>query len=145
MQIKITLRFHLTPVGMAKIKNTPPLLVGVQTWLQHLEGRVRQQSEIASAPIVTGPTWRASCTCFTNVYVGGLCAAPACSVVGGSVSVIPHGPRLVDSVVFLTPQSPSVLPQLFHKSLQAPPDVWLWVSASVSISCWMKPLRRQLC
>ena len=57
--------------------------------------------------------------------------------------MIPHGPRLVDSVVFLTPQSPSVLPQLFHKSLQAPPDVWLWVSASVSISCWMKLLRRQ--
>jgi hypothetical protein len=28
---------------------------------------------------------------------------------------------------------------------QAPPNVWLWVTASASISSWLKPLRGQLC
>jgi hypothetical protein len=36
MQIKTTLRFHLTPVRMAKIKNSP-LLVGLQAGTTTLE------------------------------------------------------------------------------------------------------------
>jgi hypothetical protein len=32
-----------------------------------------------------------------------------------------------------------------HKSLQAPPTVWLWVSASVWVSCWVEPLQWQPC
>lgn len=52
---------------------------------------------------------------------GMLCPAPTYSFVGGSVSLIPHGPRLVDSgsllVVSLTPPGHSILPQLFHKNL----------------------------
>lgn len=34
---------------------------------------------------------------------------------------------------------------LFHKIPKAPPNVWLWISVSVSIRCWIKPLRGQLC
>ena len=44
----------------------------------------------------------------------GLGQGPACSLVGGLVSVRPHGPRLVDFVgrlmVPCTPPDPSVLP-----------------------------------
>ena len=44
--------------------------------------------------------------------VGGL-PAQACSLVGGSVSVSPHGPRLVDSVGFLVAVlDPSSSPKL---------------------------------
>lgn len=67
----------------------------------------------------------------------------------GSVSASPYEPRLVDSVSFvvvsLTPVALSILlPSLLWGS-QAPPNVWLWVSASVPISCWVKPLWWQLC
>jgi len=76
-------------------------------------------------------------------------SVPACSLVGSSISVSPCGLRLVDPVgppvVSLTPPAHSLLSSHFIKTLQAPPAVWLWVSASVSIRCWMKPLRRQLC
>ena len=38
------------------------------------------------------------------------------------------------------------IPQLFHKASQAPSNVWLWVPTSVvSVSCWVEPLRGQLC
>jgi hypothetical protein len=43
---------------------------------------------------------------------------------------------------FLVPQS---FPQLFHKTLQDPSNVWLWVFASTSVSCWVEPFREQLC
>jgi hypothetical protein len=74
---------------------------------------------------------------------------PACSLVGGSVTVSPHGPRISDLVDFLvvsfTPLAPSLLSRTLPRDSGALPDVWLWVSTSVSIHCWMKPLRRQLC
>lgn len=38
----------------------------------------------------------------------------------------------------------SIPPQLFHKTPQAPSNVWLWVSASVLVSCWVAPLTGQL-
>lgn len=70
-------------------------------------------------------------------------APHACYLVGVSVSVSPLGPRLLDSlgllIVSLTPQTPSIL---FHNTPQALCNVWLWVSASLSISYWMKLLRR---
>jgi hypothetical protein len=53
-----------------------------------------------------------------------LSPAFAYSLVGGSVSVGPHRPRLVDSVglfvVSLTPHFTQFYPRLFHKT----PDVW---------------------
>jgi hypothetical protein len=87
-------------------------------------------------------------------YLLQVCKGPRsslCMLFGWCFSLCehPHGPRLVDSVGLLScPWSLQVTqshPLLFHKTSQAPPDVWLWVSASVSIRCWMKPLRRQLC
>jgi hypothetical protein len=33
----------------------------------------------------------------------------------------------------------------YEDQLGPVPDVWLWVSASASIRCWVKPLRRQSC
>ena len=56
--------------------------------------------------------------------IGGLGPAPACSLVGGSVSLSSHVFRLVDTigllVVSLTPPAPSLLSPTL-------PDVWLWV------------------
>ena len=34
-------------------------------------------------------------------------------------------------------------PQLFHKTPQDLSNVWLWVSVSVWVSCWVDPLRGQ--
>jgi hypothetical protein len=72
------------------------------------------------------------------------------SLAGGSVSVSPQWPKLVDSVgllvVSLTPPTCSFsIPQ----SCTRLPKLCLLFGcrsvASVSICCWMKPLRRQLC
>ena len=57
------------------------------------------------------------------------------------------GPGKVILKVFcvsLTLLSSSVRAPLFHMIPQALPHVLLWVSGSVSIGCWMKPLRGQL-
>lgn len=60
-----------------------------------------------------------------------------------------HEFRLADSVGFLvlslTSLVPLILPPFFHKILQDPFNIWLWVSVSVSISWWVKPLTGQLC
>ena len=59
MQIKMTLRFHLTPVRMVKIKtsadnicwrkrNTPPLLVGLQTGTATLEINLEVSQKIGN-------------------------------------------------------------------------------------------------
>ena len=48
-------------------------------------------------------------------------------------------------VEFLPTLDSSILLQLFHKTFQAQSNIWLWVSASVSVSCWVEPLRGQLC
>jgi hypothetical protein len=42
-------------------------------------------------------------------------------------------------IVSLISLAPSPHP-FFHRNPQALPNVWLWVSASVSSSCWVKPL-----
>jgi hypothetical protein len=86
-----------------------------------------------------------------NCYIcaEGLGPFHACSLISSSVSVSRYGPRLVGSVCFLvvslTPLAPSILLPLFHRLPQTPHNVWLWVSASVSFSFWVKPLRWQLC
>jgi hypothetical protein len=57
--------------------------------------------------------------------------------------------RLIDPVglpmEFLTLLGPTVLPSISSMSPQGPSTVWLWVSASVWVSCWVKPLRGQPC
>ena len=80
-----------------------------------------------------------------NCYIcaEGLGPSHAYSLVCGSVSVNPYGPRLVDSVGFLvvslTPHAPTIL---FSPSSagppQASPNAWLWFP--VFIHCWVKPL-----
>jgi hypothetical protein len=42
------------------------------------------------------------------------------------------------------PSGPSILP-LIHKSPQPQSSVWLRISASAPVSCWIEPLRRQSC
>jgi hypothetical protein len=70
------------------------------------------------------------------------------SLVGGSVSISSQRSRSDNSVGpsegLLSPSGPSILPPtlLCHWPL---PNVWLWVSASVSVSCWAEPIREQLC
>lgn len=48
-------------------------------------------------------------------------------------------------VVSLTSLACSLLSLTFPWEFRALPDIWLWVSESVSICCWMNPLRTQLC
>jgi hypothetical protein len=70
--------------------------------------------------------------------LGDLSPATLSSLADGLGSVNPHGPRLVDSVGLLVG---SLIPPACPQAL---PDVWLWVSASASICCCMKLLRRKL-
>jgi hypothetical protein len=65
----------------------------------------------------------------------------SCSFVGVSVSMSYYGPRLVTGFLWCTwpLQLRQFLISPFQKTPWAPPDVWLWVSVSVSISSWMKP------
>lgn len=62
----------------------------------------------------------------------------------------PHGPMLINSIsLLLVSLIPSVfLTWILHSSTQLPgtgPDIRLWGFVSTSMSCWMKPLRKQLC
>ena len=67
------------------------------------------------------------CICYKCVR--DLCPAPVCSLVGGTISVRPHGPRLVDSVGFLVVSLPAppgsfvslALPQVFLGSARGLP------------------------
>jgi hypothetical protein len=81
-----------------------------------------------------------------DICVSSLGPAHAYSLVGGSVSVNPYGPKLVGPVgllvVSLTTLAPIFLSPFFHKIPQVLPIVWLWVSTSVSISYWVKSLRK---
>ena len=82
------------------------------------------------------------------ICVGNLGSAHVGSLVGGSVSESPQGSRLVDSVglpvEFLPPLRLQYFPQLLHKSPRTPSNVGLWVSVSVSVRCWLAPLRGHL-
>ena len=79
--------------------------------------------------------------------IGVRCLGPShtCSLSGGLVSVSNYGSRLIDFHVFLWSSWYLWLLQsffnLFHKIPQAQANVWLWFSAFVSVSCWVKPLR----
>jgi hypothetical protein len=65
-----------------------------------------------------------------NIYAESLGQIHAWSLDDRSVSGGPYRPRLVDSVGFCYVPDPFFL----HRITQALPSVWLWVSASVSIS-----------
>ena len=57
-------------------------------------------------------------------YIVDLGLAPACSLVGGLVSVSPYGPRLVDCVGFSWCSGPlwptQSYPPVFHRTLKLP-------------------------
>jgi hypothetical protein len=55
----------------------------------------------------------------------------------------PQESRLVDSWYSYLLQGLQSFLLLFHKSPQAPLTVWLWMSVSVWVSCWVEPLRGQ--
>jgi hypothetical protein len=57
------------------------------------------------------------------------------------VSVRLSEPRLLNSVGFLVLSLNHLAPPFFHRDPQSPPNVWLGVSASVAIRCWIKSLR----
>lgn len=78
------------------------------------------------------------------MHVVGLGQSQCRPLAGCSVSVRPYGLRLVDSVGFLvvplTPLDPMILPSHLPQTPQVLSNDWLRVSASVSISFWVKPL-----
>lgn len=78
----------------------------------------------------------------------GLGPAHACYLVRSSVSGSPEVSRLVDSdcllVEFLSCLDLSVFPSTLQQDSQDPFCVWLWISESVSVNCWVEPLKRQL-
>jgi hypothetical protein len=79
--------------------------------------------------------------------VGGGGLGPARVFVWSSRLWEPQGSRLVDFVglpmAFLYPSDLQSFLLFFHKSPQAPSTLWLWVSVSVCVSCWVEPLRGQ--
>lgn len=89
-------------------------------------------------------TWRPSCTTVTFVQWASFNLVHDTSVSGN-----PYQARLTVSVgvhvVSLTTMAPTTLLPLFFRIPQALVNVWMWFSASVSISCLMKPLSWWLC
>ena len=79
---------------------------------------------------------------------GDICPVHAYSLVGDSVSGRRQGPDwltlalLMESLPFL---GPPVLPPAFYKTSRVLSKVWLWVSISVLVNCWVDLLRGQLC
>lgn len=69
----------------------------------------------------------------------GLSPAHVCTLVGDSVSECYRDPGWLTLLAFLWSshllQGPQSFPRLFHKSPRPLSKVWLWVSASVSVSC----------
>ena len=71
-------------------------------------------------------------------------SVPACvgSLVGDSVSVRSQRFRLGDSVGpivgFPFPFRAPILSHLFPKTPLPPSNAWLWISASVSVSSWVR-------
>ena len=73
-----------------------------------------------------------------SLWGGCLCVPHLCSFMGGSISVSPHGPSLVDSLGFLVPEPSitlssfvfNVLPQFLHKTVQTLLDVCLGMHIS---------------
>ena len=103
------------------------------------EGSPKQviETETAPAPTVRSPI-RLSYT--TVIFVQRAWVSPMANYrVGGSVSVSPFEVKLVDFVgflvVFLIPLTPMFLPPPCHRIPLVLPNICLWVSASVSISC----------
>ena len=82
------------------------------------------------------------------ICVGPINPANDYSFVRGSVLVILKFQRYSTVFVFVWSLysffSLSVIHQVFHKSLQGPSNVWLWLSVSVSIGCWIELLIGQL-
>jgi len=92
-----------------------------------------------------GLTWRPSCTSAKYVQ-GSLGPAYIWSLVGGSVSEYPKvqvGWLCWFPGKFLSSSGPVILLQFFNMSPQAPSTVWVWVSVSVWISCWVLSRRGQ--
>ena len=98
-------------------------------------------------PTVRNSTWRSSNTTVTYMQRAYLGQSHAGSLVVGSVSVGSYEQWLVDSVGFLV-MCLTLLSPITPSSAGFPKLClvlgWLWVSASVSISCWVKPLWWQL-
>lgn len=89
----------------------------------------------ALAPVVKGPTWRPRCT-FAPMF------SPSCCM--GWWTQISW--LCESSVVFLAFSGFICLAQIFYITLlHKTPDLWLQVSASVSIPGWIKLFRKQLC
>ena len=92
--------------------------------------------------------WRLS-SISTTYMVGASIPACVCSLVGGSISESLLGSGLVDSegllIDFLFLQRPSILSPTLLKYSLSPVQYRLWVSAYVSVRCWMETLRGQWC
>ena len=63
------------------------------------------------------------------------------------VLMFPRSPDYLTLLVFWWSPYPlqvsQSFPQLFHKTLQNPSSIWLWVSVSVSIGSWGETFRGQ--
>jgi hypothetical protein len=81
------------------------------------------------------------------IYMASIGSAHLFSLVNGSVSETSKDPDWFTLLVFLVEflPGPQSFPELSHKSPQAPPTVWLWISASFWVNCLVELLRGQLC
>ena len=101
-------------------------------------------------PVVRG-TCMKSKLLICDICEGGLGTARARRLVGDSASGSPEGSRWVHTfglpVKSLSSlgQRTETCPQLYSKSSWAPSNIWVWISASFPIGCWVEPLRGYLC
>ena len=117
---------------------------------QLVEGIHRPATTLGTdqAPVVEGIHLKTKLyICYTCAEVLGI--AGILFVVCGSVSVHPLWLRLVDfvglPVEFLYPPRLSILPSTFLWDSHDLSNIWLEASASATVSCWLGPLRGQLC
>jgi hypothetical protein len=113
-------KVNLLPLRPAKV-------IHLRAWDPQATG-----SGSTPAPVVGVPAWRPSCSSAT--YVQGV---PICSLVGDSVSGSPSGLGWLTSLVFLWSPCPLWVPQSFPQLFRNPPlvpsNVWVWISASLSL------------
>lgn len=117
---------------------TAGMCIALHTGLDKTVNRQATESRTFSATIIKRSTWTPSCVSAT-VWQGGVRSSPCMLLIGGSYSGYPQNPDYLILLVFLWNTYTLCVFQsfvhIFHMTLVAPPNVYLWVSALVYVMC----------